>query len=76
MDRRKALVLVGATIGFLKGKPVFSTQGTQMLLALDSTSEIVVMAHGRRAVITVDEVLDAIGATPVGPQMQQLYRGK
>lgn len=76
MDRRHALVLVGGLLGIVKGKAVFGSQGTQMLLALDSTSEIVVIGQGRRAVISVNELLDAVGATPAAPTMQQLYRGK
>lgn len=76
MDRRHALVLVGGVLGILKGKAVFGAQGTQMLLSLDSTSEIVVLAHGRRAVIQVNELLDALGATALVPPNSQLYRGK
>lgn len=76
LDRRRALVVVGALVGFLKGHATAAAQGTQMLLALDGTDTIMVQYHGRRAAITPNELLDALGATPIVPPTSQMYRGK
>ena len=70
MTRRSALVAALALVGTLKGTSVASAQVSGLTLALDSTDVFVFTRRGRRVVVNVDEMLDAL-APPARPT--QMY---
>ena len=72
MNRREAVALLGTIAGYLYGQPARAEQGQAMQLVLDSVDVIVVQYRGRRVMVNPHEVLDALGAAPPMPMMQQM----
>lgn len=72
MTRRQAVALVGTIAGYLYGKPVRAEQGQAMQLVLDSVEVVIVQYRGRRVSVNPHELLDALGAAPPMPMMQQM----
>lgn len=63
IGRRQALVVVGATVATLYGKPVSGNQ-RGLTLALDAVDAIVLQYRGRTVAVTPDQILDALDASP------------
>ena len=77
MTRRAALVAAAAVFVYLKGTPVASAQASGLTLALDSVDVIVFNRRGRRIVVNIDEMLEAIAptASPMFPPSPRQYPG-
>jgi len=72
MDRRSALTVLGALVGYIHGTPISGQQAPAIFLALDGVEAIVVRRRGVQAVINPDELMAALA--PTAPAFQQYKR--